>query len=337
MILKKVYFFGMIFILIIIAINIAYLFQPHREHLDFKPGEKICEFKNIIEHDYLPDCIEIKETYSAAGTHLIWKYIDKKSLKEIYTDNDFYTVIAKSYIISILIDSVNLSKRYNMDINDCIFVNIIWYNAEGDNYIDEFLQSIIFRRYNLKIDNVDILKKEIKGEFKKIFSNYFEGKYTKEYFDKLVYTYIGEDKEELSGTDSIKYIQTYEDYYSYYLEINSALHNRNKETFLENCVNLYYYVGQTTERETIQKYKKESIHHIESDLVDIVPNMVEMFGNYSENYYLNGCKLEAKKMEYSSNVFKKINKTNEYVLSKEDINWGENVFITYMKELIFRR
>lgn len=337
MILKKVYFFGITLALIFIAINIVYLFQVYEEYPNYNPGEKICEFENIIKDDYLPDCVEIKETYSEAGTYLIWEYINEKSLKEIYTNNDFYTVIAKSYVISILIDSVNLSKHYNMDINDCIFVNIMWYDAESDDYIDEFLQSIISRRYNLKIDDVDILKKEIKTEFKKIFSNYFEGKYTKEYFDKLVHTYIGEDKEELSGTDSIRYIQMYEDYYSYYLEINSALYNRNKEAFLKNCVDLYYYVGETTERETIQKYKKESLHYIESDLADIVPNMVEMFGNYSENYYLNGCKLEAKKMGYSSNVFEKLNKTNEHTLSEEDINWGENIFVTYMKELIFRR
>lgn len=197
------------------------------------------------------------------------------------------------------------------------------------------LQSIILRKYNLEIDNIDILKKEIKTEFKKIFSNYFEGKYTKEYFEKLVHTYIGEDKEELSGTDSMRYIQMYEDYYSYYLEINSALYNKDTETFLKNCVDLYYYVGETTEGETIQKYKKGSFDYMESDLADIVPNMVEMFGDYSNNYYLNGCRLEAKKMGYSSSVFEKIDKTNEYTLSKEDINWGKNIFLAHMKKLIF--
>ena len=127
----------------------------------------------------------------------------------------------------------------------------------------------------------------------------------------------------------------YEDYFSYYLEINRALHVRDQNSFLNNCVGLYYYVGETTEEETIQKYKKRDFKCLESDLADIVPNMVEMFGDYSNNHYLNGCRQEAKKMEYSSDIFQKIDETEEYSLSNEDINWGKKIFLSHMKKLIF--
>lgn len=234
-----------------------------------------------------------------------------------------------------MIDSINLSRHYDIEISDSIFINIIWYDAAETKNINLFIQSVIIRKYNLEINNVNTLINEIKSEYEKAFSLFYKGKYTKEYFDKLINQYIGKDKEELSGTDSIRYIQMYEDYFSYYLEINRALHVRDQNSFLNNCVGLYYYVGETTEEETIQKYKKRDFKCLESDLADIVPNMVEMFGDYSNNYYLNGCRQEAKKMEYSSDIFQKIDETEEYSLSNEDINWGKKIFLSHMKKLIF--
>lgn len=333
MTLKRICIIGIILTIILIAANAAYLFE--KKETTNNTGERLHIFNNLVEDDYLLDCIEIKETHSEEGFHLIWRYIDETSIKDIHTDSNLYNIIARSYVISILIDSINLSKHYDIKINDSIFINIIWYNASENEYINQFIQSIIIRRYNLEIHNVNTLLKEIKSEYKKAFSNFYKGKYTKEYFDKLINQYIGKDKEELSGTDSIRYIQMYEDYYSYYLEINRALHVKDQETFLKNCVGLYYYVGETTEKETIQKYKERGLKCLESDLADIIPNMVEMFGDYSNNYYLNGCKQEALKMEYSSDIFRMIDAAGEYTLSSEDINWGKKIFLSHMKKLIF--
>ncbi len=331
--LKRICIWGIILTIILIAINAAYLFPKNKTTNN--AGEKLHIFKNIVEDDYLPDCIEIKETHSEDRFHLIWKYTDETSVKKNHTDSDLYKIIAKSYIISILIDSINLSRHYDIEISDSIFINIIWYDAAETKNINLFIQSVIIRKYNLEINNVNTLINEIKSEYEKAFSLFYKGKYTKEYFDKLINQYIGKDKEELSGTDSIRYIQMYEDYFSYYLEINRALHVRDQNSFLNNCVGLYYYVGETTEEETIQKYKKRDFKCLESDLADIVPNMVEMFGDYSNNYYLNGCRQEAKKMEYSSDIFQKIDETEEYSLSNEDINWGKKIFLSHMKKLIF--
>lgn len=333
MTLKRICILGILLTIILTAINAVYLFL--KNNATNNAGERLHIFKNMVEDDYVPDCIKIKETHSEDGFHLIWKYTDETSIKKKHIDSDLYKIIAKSYVISILIDSINLSKQYDIEIKDSIFINIIWYNAAEIENMNQFIQSIVIRKYNLEINNVKTLINEIKSEYEKAFSLFYKGKYTREYFDKLINQYIGKDKEELSGTDSIRYIQMYEDYFSYYLEINRTLHIRDQNSFLNNCVGLYYYVGETTEEETIQKYKKRGLKCLESDLADIVPNMVEMFGDYSNNYYLNGCRQEAKKMEYSSDIFRKINETEEYSLSNEDINWGKKIFLSHMKKLIF--
>lgn len=76
--LKRICIWGIILTIILIAINAAYLFPKNKTTNN--AGEKLHIFKNIVEDDYLPDCIEIKETHSEDRFHLIWKYTDETSV-----------------------------------------------------------------------------------------------------------------------------------------------------------------------------------------------------------------------------------------------------------------
>ena len=139
---------GILLTIILTAINAVYLFL--KNNATNNAGERLHIFKNMVEDDYVPDCIKIKETHSEDGFHLIWKYTDETSIKKKHIDSDLYKIIAKSYVISILIDSINLSKQYDIEIKDSIFINIIWYNAAEIENMNQFIQSIVIRKYNLE-------------------------------------------------------------------------------------------------------------------------------------------------------------------------------------------
>lgn len=80
MTLKRICILGILLTIILTAINAVYLFL--KNNATNNAGERLHIFKNMVEDDYVPDCIKIKETHSEDGFHLIWKYTDETSIKK---------------------------------------------------------------------------------------------------------------------------------------------------------------------------------------------------------------------------------------------------------------
>ena len=126
-------------------------------------------------------------------------------------------------------------------------------------------------------------------------------------------------------------IEIYEDYYGYYCQMISAMEEKNEKEFTENCVALYYYIGNSSDKLTKEEYKGWSEKEIKEDLKTIVHQLVENFGN---DKVIKMCMDYGVQIEYKSEVLEAAMEYVEYKPTEEELDWGEDLFIEYIMQVI---
>ncbi len=126
-------------------------------------------------------------------------------------------------------------------------------------------------------------------------------------------------------------IENYENYYLYYNEMIVALQTRNTESFTNNCVELYYYIGDSSDELTRKEYEGWTKEEIEEDLNTIVKQLCDNFGNEK---LVEECLEEGKLIEYESDIINDAYEYAQYKPTKEEIDWGQALFMEYIMEVI---
>lgn len=332
---KKIIVGCIILVFIILILNLWYYFCFSSNPDD--SNVLVNNYEKIMFSDCKSDFIYIKEHEYNNQVRLIWDF-SKEYSEEVFDENELYDLLTKAYIINTLVDGVNLSAYYDMDLLDAIYINTVWNKVEELSYIEDFVNSVIIRKCNIQVVDITKLESAILKRYKEKFEGFFGEKYTLEYFDEIADKYIGSELEQLSYVNMVQYVQLYEDYYSYYIPINQALHKRNEKEFIDNSEKLYYYVGEFSEEEVRNKYINLNSQSIENDLKDIIPNMVDMFRNYScnKNQYLKTAVHAANEINYKNTTLFQTEKQTEYSLTDDDIEWGTNLFVEHMKKIIYK-
>ena len=245
--------------------------------------------------------IIVSKCISRNSIRLVWEINEKKEIDE----KKLIDLVIQAYITNVYVDTVNLSYYYDIPILNAKLIVAKWNDVSNRENIDRFLKLIIKKIYNIEFTN-----------------------YKEEFIEQL---------QKMPYLEMIEYINIYEEYYRYYIQINKALHERNEMIFVDQCKKLYYYVGGMTEHDFLEKYAKKT-EEMCNDLKDIVPNMLEMFGGYAngENQYLETAIDASKEIGYSATILNQLENETENYISQEDIEWGTEKFVTHMKGLLIQ-
>lgn len=317
---------------IILAINDIYCSKHKNQEEDIIKIEK--KYNEIIQNDDLHNNIIVSKCISRNSIRLVWKINEKKEIDE----KKLIDLVIQAYITNVYVDTVNLSYYYDIPILNAKLIVAKWNDVSNRENIDRFLKLIIKKIYNIEFTNykeefIEQLQKKFMDKFGECESLY----YSEDKFNQFIESNIQSKEEWMPYLEMIEYINIYEEYYRYYIQINKALHERNEMIFVDQCKKLYYYVGGMTEYDFLEKYAKKT-EEMCNDLKDIVPNMLEMFGGYAngENQYLETAIDASKEIGYSATILNQLENETENYISQEDIEWGTEKFVTHMKGLLIQ-
>lgn len=263
----------------------------------------------------------------------------KNKLKELYDEyckngkEDFLDNLKKVYLLQIFMQSVNISEQYHIPLEESEFISIRYFQLDSSEMIEWYIKNTYVEncKINISEQHLKNITNEIIDEIKRYFSEYYEEKYTQEYCEELIKKYIGEDAHADDGIEHVEsakeYIQIYETYYSYYNEMIEAVKSKDEKKFTDNCVGLYYYIAESSDELTKEEYKDWNKKDIKEDLKSIVSEFIEMFGNESS---LKTCDEALKEINYESRILEEGKRNFAYKISKEDMEWGQELFLDYI-------
>lgn len=104
-----------------------------------------------------------KEIENDTYIRLVWYFDDLENIN--LREDELYDLIAQAYIVNTIVDGVNLSTYYSMDLMDAIYFQTVYDNVEDLNSIEEFVSSVIVRKYKLYIENISKLKETILNNY----------------------------------------------------------------------------------------------------------------------------------------------------------------------------
>lgn len=114
-------------------------------------------------------------------------------------------------------------------------------------------------------------------------------------------------------------------------EMIKAMQTKNAESFTENCVELYYYIGDSSDELTRKEYDGWTKEDIEENLSTIVEQLCDNFGNEK---LIEECIEKGKLIEYESDVINDAQEYIKYKPTKEELDWGQKLFIEYIMKVI---
>ena len=110
-----------------------------------------------------------------------------------------------------------------------------------------------------------------------------------------------------------------------------AMQTKNAESFTENCVELYYYIGDSSDEWTRKEEEGWTKEDIEENLSTIVEQLCDNFGNEK---LIEECIEKGKLIEYESDVINDAQEYIKYKPTKEELDWGQKLFIEYIMKVI---
>lgn len=114
-------------------------------------------------------------------------------------------------------------------------------------------------------------------------------------------------------------------------EMIKAMQTKNAESFTENCVELYYYIGDSSDELTRKEYDGWTKEDIEENLSTIVEQLCDNFGNEK---LIEECIEKGKLIEYESDVINDAQEYIKYKPTKEELDWDQKLFIEYIMKVI---